>query len=97
MREKEGQAQAAVYTPLVRGALGNYAAALRDGQDRLGERERRAERALWGYGVGREDGGEKERVMREVARVYGELGREVEDVRRDVEKLRGGRGKGSRR
>ena len=96
-REKEGQAEAVVYTPVVRGALENYASALRDGRERLGERERGADRALWGYGIGREDGGEKEKVMREVARVYGELGREVEEVRRDVERLKGGRGKGGRR
>jgi hypothetical protein len=90
--DKEGQAKKAIYTPAVRGALENYMAALRDGRERLGERERAAERALWGYGIGREDG-EKEKVMKEMARVYGELGREVEEVRRDVERLKGGRGK----
>lgn len=97
VRAKNGMAGEMIYTPAVRGALGNYVEALRDGRERLKERERGAERALWGYGVGREDGGEKERIMKEVARVYGELGKEVEDVRRDVERLRGGGGKAGRR
>lgn len=88
--EKESGANGAIYTAPVCGALENYMAALRDGRERLRERERGAERALWGYGRGREDG-EKERVMREIARVYGELGREMEDVGRDVGRLKGGR------
>ena len=61
---------------------------LRGGRERLRERGKLRERDLWGYGVGREDGG-KERVMREIARVFGELKQEVEEVRRDVERLRG--------
>lgn len=92
VEEKEGRAKKAIYTPSVSKALNNYMAALRDGRERLRDRERGAERALWGYGVGREEG-EKEKVMREIARVYGELGKEVEDVTRDVERLRGGRGR----
>ena len=81
-----------VYTPEVIEALGRYKENLRDARQRLSDRKRGAERALWGYGVGRraDDGGrEKEKVMREIARVYGELGKEVRDVGRDVERLRG--------
>lgn len=61
---------------------------LRGGRERLKERVKLKERDLWGYGVGREDGG-KERVMREIARVFGELCGEIEEVKRDVERLRG--------
>jgi len=32
---------------------------------------------------------EKERVMREIARVYGEMVKEVREVGRDVERLKG--------
>ncbi len=77
-----------VYTAPVREALENYMRNLRDGMDRGRERKGQAERVLWGYGVGREEG-DKEKVMKEIARVYGELKREVEEVGRDVERLRG--------
>jgi hypothetical protein len=93
--EKEARGRNAVYTPEVRGALENYVRALRDGRERLREKRKGAERALWGYGVGREDG-EKEKVMKEIARVYGELVKEIAEVGRDVERLRGGTGRGRR-
>lgn len=75
-------------------ALGVYAEHLRDGRSRLAQREKEAQRELGRYGVGRredEDGDRagKEKVMREVARVYGEMGKEVEEVRRDLERLKG--------
>jgi len=54
----------------------------------LRERKDTAERILWGYGVGREDR-DKEKVMREIARVYKELQKEIAEVTRDVERLRG--------
>lgn len=83
-----------MYSDEVRAALENYVRELRDGWERGKERKRMAERTLWGYGVGRGEGegggdGEKERVLRSVARKYGELSREVEEVARDVERLRG--------
>lgn len=62
---------------------------LRGGRERLRERAKVKERELWGYGVGREDGGGKEKIMREIARVWGELRGEMEDVKRDVERLMG--------
>ncbi|EDO01352.1 predicted protein [Sclerotinia sclerotiorum 1980 UF-70] len=61
---------------------------LRGGRERLKERVKLKERDLWGYGVGREDD-RKERQMREIARVFGELRLEMEEVKRDVERLRG--------
>lgn len=85
---KSAAAWALVYTPEARAALRTYAEHLRDGRARLGMRGRDAEAVLRGYGVGREDGG-KERVMREIARVWGEMEREGVEVRRDIERLRG--------
>ncbi|KAG9242869.1 hypothetical protein BJ878DRAFT_148064 [Calycina marina] len=90
VKEKSVRAEKIIYTPEVVAALRNYTEELRDGEERLRGRERDAKRVLWGYGVGREEGGEgKEKVMREIARVYGELMREVREVARDVERLRG--------
>jgi hypothetical protein len=89
-KDKGARAERAVYTDGVRDALENYVRNLRNARDRLGEREREAKKLLWGYGVGREDGdSEKEKVMREIAKVYGELVREVREVGRDVAKLKG--------
>ncbi|KAL5323966.1 hypothetical protein ACEPPN_008508 [Leptodophora sp. 'Broadleaf-Isolate-01'] len=91
-KSKREKGEKVVYTDEVQGALENYVRELRSGRERGRERKREAERVLWGYGVGRregEGGEEKEKVLREVARVYGELVREVEEVGRDVKKLRG--------
>jgi hypothetical protein len=91
-KEKAIRGEKMVYTDQVKDALQEYVRNLRDGRERLRERKKGAERVLWGYGVGRtEDEGsaEKEKVMREIARVYGELVREVAEVGRDVERLRG--------
>lgn len=90
--EKKEKGERMVYTDEVREALGEYVRHLRDGRERLKERRKGAERVLLGYGVGREAEGEgagKEKVMREIARVYGELMREVGEVGKDVERLRG--------
>lgn len=80
-----------MYTDQAKDALQEYVRNLKDGTERLRERKKGAERVLWGYGVGRteeEGGGEKEKVMKEIARVYGELAKEIAEVGRDVEKLR---------
>lgn len=83
-----------VYTEKVKDALAVYLNELRGARERWGERGREARRVLLGYGVGREgeEGRAKERRMREVARVYGELMGEMEGVRRDLVRLSGGRG-----
>ena len=91
-REKSARGEKLVYTPEVVDALRRYKENLRDARDRLSDRKKQAERALWGYGVGRregEGGREKEKIMKEIARVYGELSREVREVGRDVDRLRG--------
>ncbi|KAK4454872.1 hypothetical protein QBC34DRAFT_433119 [Podospora aff. communis PSN243] len=71
------------YTPEVAVALGNYVAHLKDAKARLGEAVRTLRAELDGYGVG----GEREGRMREMARVKREMGRQVEDVRGDLERL----------
>ncbi|PBP20314.1 hypothetical protein BUE80_DR008968 [Diplocarpon rosae] len=87
--EKKAKGERMLYTDKVQNALGNYVRELRGGMERGKERRRMAERTLWGYGVGRGDEGEKEKVLKSVARAYGELIREIEEVGRDVERLRG--------
>lgn len=77
-----------VYGAEARRALAVYGEHLRDGRVRMEGRRGGAERELGRYGVGR-DGG-KERVMREIARVWGEMEGEMEEVRGDIGRLRGG-------
>ena len=91
VKEKALRGEKMVYTEPVKSALQEYVRNLRDGRERLRERRKGAERVLWGYGVGRtEDGGsEKEKVRSEIARVYGEMVKEVREVGRDVERLKG--------
>ncbi|KAK0642915.1 hypothetical protein B0T16DRAFT_376397 [Cercophora newfieldiana] len=88
------QARRDTYTPEVSKALRNYAAHLRDARGRLGEAIRTLQGELEEYGVqeggsGREGGGKpgKERTMREMARVYREMGRQVDEVKADLERL----------
>jgi hypothetical protein len=92
MKEKGVRGRGMVYSEEVNAALEHYMQNLRDGKERLRERKGDAERVLWGYGVGRKEGEggvEKEKVMREIARVYGELRRELGEVGKDVERLKG--------
>lgn len=84
----ELSARKTIYSDEVNHALQNYMEHLKDARERLAQRQKIAERELWGYGVGRETG-DKEKVMKEIARVYGELSKEINDVSRDVEKLKG--------
>ncbi|KAK0705478.1 hypothetical protein B0H67DRAFT_649805 [Lasiosphaeris hirsuta] len=97
-QRQEGEAATALwvvrretYTPEVVRALANYAGHLRDAKARLGESMRTLRAELEGYGVdiyqeGAGIGG-KEKVMREMARVYRDMGRQVEEVRGDLERL----------
>lgn len=91
------QARRDTYTPEAAQALANYAAHLRDARARLAEAVQRLKAELDAYGVGvPQDGqgkvgdsskGSKEKVMREMARVYRDMGRQVEEVRGDLERL----------
>jgi hypothetical protein len=79
------QGLGSVYTAEVTDALRNYTEHLRVSRSRLREREREAGMELSRYGVGRDDN--KEKVMKEVARVYGEMGKQIDEVKKDVERL----------
>jgi len=90
------QARRDVYTPEVSRALGNYMSHLRDARGRLGESIRNLMAELEAYGVEERNSqsqGEgrgriaKEKTMREMARVYKEMGRQVDEVKADLERL----------
>ncbi len=94
------QARRDTYTPEVSRALGNYAAHLRDARARVGEAARGLRGELEEYGVDLEDEGDrdggaraergrmgKEKTLREMARVYRDMGRQTEEARRDLERL----------
>lgn len=78
-----------VYSPEVVSALRAYGAHLRDAKVRANERVRYLQRELREYGVDAEDGagGEKETMMREMARAHEEIGRQVDEVTMDLERL----------
>ena len=79
------------YTPETARALASYASHLRDARGRLVEAVHTARGELEAYGVGGSTGGGgkggKERVMREMARAYRDMERQVEEVRGDLERL----------
>lgn len=79
-----------VYTPDAVAALRRYAAHLKDARTRAEERLRGLAAELGEYGVGVEGGEEKERLMREMARVYRQMGREMQDANVDLDRLRRG-------
>ena len=91
-----------VYGPDAVRALGNYGVHLRDARVRVEESIRTLEMELAAYGVGIGVGhkaeGEmgiggdmqKEKTMREVARVYRDMGRQIEEVGADLERLNAG-------
>lgn len=91
MRNMTTKANSLVYDAKAKEALRNYMMHLKDSRSRLRQKKRDVEKELWAYGVGRgdEDGGRKEGVMREVARVYVGLGKEMEEVKRDLRRLQG--------
>lgn len=79
-----------IYTPDAVAALRNYAAHLRDAQVRIGERIRGLQAELGEYGVSVPGGEGKEATMREMARVYRQMGRQMGDVRGDLDRLQDG-------
>lgn len=80
----------AVYTPEAITALKNYGAHLRDAKMRSEERIRGLTAELGEYGVGVSGGESKEKKMREMSRVYREMTRQMDDVRRDLDRLNQG-------
>ncbi len=73
-----------------------YGENLRDQRARLVMRRRDAERVLAGYGVAQEEDEDededrkmRERTMKEIARVWGEMENQLEGVRRDIGRLSG--------
>ncbi|KAF5007323.1 hypothetical protein FDECE_6333 [Fusarium decemcellulare] len=79
-----------VYSPEAIAALRNYAAHLRDARIRGEERIRGLTAELGEYGVGVDGREGKERKMREMSRVYREMGRQMDEVRGDLERLHQG-------
>lgn len=82
-----------VYSPEVREALRNYAEHVKDGQRRLKEAARTANMELGEYGVEAEDGrpggdATKERRFREIARAHRDLRRQIDEAKRDLNRLR---------
>ncbi len=81
------------YTPEAAQALANYASHLRDAKGRLNEAIHTLRGELEAYGIdagGTDDaakGGGKEKVMREMARVYRDINRQMEEVRADLDRL----------
>ncbi|KAK0667654.1 hypothetical protein QBC41DRAFT_395345 [Cercophora samala] len=75
-----------VYPPEAATALGNYSRHLRDARSRLGERIKGLEGELGEY---HQQNGErdKSKKMKEMARVYVDMGRQLEEVRQDLERL----------
>ncbi|KAF5002258.1 hypothetical protein FGRMN_475 [Fusarium graminum] len=80
----------AVYTPESIAALKNYGAHLRDARMRGDERIRNLTAELGEYGVGVEGGESKEKKMKEMARVYRDMMRQMDDVGNDLDRLNKG-------
>jgi hypothetical protein len=85
-----------VYPEKATRALQNYADHLRDSRLRLSEGIRGLKRELEAYGMGSGEGLDeedeasragKQRTMKEMARVYRDMERQVAEVRADLERL----------
>ncbi|KAK5997357.1 hypothetical protein PT974_02713 [Cladobotryum mycophilum] len=79
-----------VYTTDVVSALHTYMSHLRDAKIRGAEKVRGLKAELEGYGVTEGGGGDGKqlKLMKEMAKTYRELGQQVEDVEKDIERLR---------
>lgn len=80
-----------VYSPEVREALRNYADHVKDGQRRLKEAVRTASMELSEYGVntdGQRGDATKERRFREIARAHRDVRRQIDEAKRDLNRLR---------
>ncbi|KAK2603953.1 hypothetical protein QQS21_003888 [Conoideocrella luteorostrata] len=76
-----------IYSPKAISALKNYASHLKDAQGRTAERVRGLQAELAEYSVGKHEDGRKEKTMREMARVYREIESQMEDVKKDLDRL----------
>lgn len=76
-----------MYSPEAVAALRHYLSHLKDAQVRAAERVRGLQAELAEYGVGVDQDGGKEKVMKEMARVYREMESQMEDVKRDLDRL----------
>ncbi|RNJ60547.1 hypothetical protein D7B24_007471 [Verticillium nonalfalfae] len=80
-----------VYTPETVSALANYGVHLRDARVRVEESIRRLEMELEAYGVGAQRGQAQAQAqegrMREMARVYRAMEREIDEVKKDLKRL----------
>ncbi|KHN99251.1 uncharacterized protein MAM_02949 [Metarhizium album ARSEF 1941] len=76
-----------IYSPEAVTALRHYLSHLKDAQVRAAERVRGLQAELGEYGVGVSKDGSKEKTMKELAREYREMQIQVEDVKRDLERL----------
>lgn len=74
-----------MFSPETVSALENYAAHLRDAKVRGAERVRNLQRELDDYGVGGD--GEKEKIMREMAKTHEDIERQVDEVTKELERL----------
>lgn len=68
-------------------AMKHYFSHLKDAQVRAAERVRGLQAELGEYGVGADKDGSKEKAMKEMAQVYREMERQMEDVKKDLERL----------
>jgi hypothetical protein len=87
VRAAAAELHAGVYPSEAVAALANYAAHLRDARMRAEESIKVRTAELAEYGVGVEGGAQKERMMREMARVHRDMTRQLEDTKRDLERL----------
>lgn len=76
-----------MYSPEAVTALRHYLSHLKDAQVRAAERVRGLQAELAEYGVGVDQDGGKEKAMKEMARVYREMESQMEDVKRDLDRL----------
>jgi hypothetical protein len=79
-----------IYSPEAVVALKNYASHLKDARTRTEERLRGLAAELGEYGVGVAGGEEKEKLMKEMARVYRDMGKQMKDAQGDLDRLRRG-------
>ncbi|TWU78959.1 hypothetical protein ED733_008115 [Metarhizium rileyi] len=76
-----------MYSPEAAMALGNYLSHLKDARVRAAERVRGLQAELGDYGVGVDADGSKEKKMKELAQMYREMESQMEDVKRDLDRL----------